>query len=272
MTPPVALTIAGSDSGGGAGIQADLRAMSALGVFGTTAITAVTVQDTRRVHAVEVVPAPVVRAQIEVVLADLAPRAVKTGVLGAPESVAAVAELAEAGRLPNLVVDPVLIATSGDRLLEPDAERLLREVLLPRAVVATPNRAEAAALLDGAVDGDADAEVAARELHARGVQVAVVTGGHPDGDEVVDTVVSADGVRHLRGPSVATSNDHGTGCGLSAAIAGHLALGDPPLDAVDRSVRMVRGALARSAAWRLGHGRGPAAAGWFGTPWVDRSR
>lgn len=264
MTPPVALTIAGSDSGGGAGIQADLRAMSALGVFGASAITAVTVQDTRRVHAVEVVPASVVRAQIEVVLADLAPAAVKTGVLGAPDSVAAVAELADAGALPNLVVDPVLISTSGDRLLAADAEEVLREVLLPSAVVATPNRREAAALLDGSVDSDADAEAAGVALHALGVEVAVVTGGHPEGDEVVDVVVSSAGVEHLRGPSVVTGNDHGTGCGLSAAIAGHLALGAPPRDAVVRSVALVRDALARSSRWQLGGGRGPAAVGWSG--------
>jgi hydroxymethylpyrimidine/phosphomethylpyrimidine kinase len=262
VTPPVALTIAGSDSGGGAGIQADLRVFASLGLLGTTAITAVTAQDTVGVHDLHLVPAGVVRTQVEVVLADLAPAAVKTGMLGSSDTVKVVAELAVDGRLPHLVVDPVVVSTTGAQLLEEEAVAVVRDELLPRAAVVTPNRAEAAVLAGGAVDDLDDAIAAARELHGRGTAVAVVTGGHPDGDEVADVVVSAAGVRVLRAATVATDHDHGTGCTFSAAIAALLAHDRDVHDAIDEAAAIVRRGLELGARWRLGAGRGPVAGGW----------
>ena len=169
MNPPIALTIAGSDSGGGAGIQADLKTFAALGVFGTSAITALTAQNTRGVFGVHAVPAAFVLAQVDAVLADLAVAAVKTGMLATADTVKAVADLAADGRLPNLVVDPVMVSSSGDRLLEPAAEQLYRELLLPLATVVTPNLREAEVLLGTRIRTLAEQHAAAEALGALGM-------------------------------------------------------------------------------------------------------
>lgn len=256
-TPPVALTIAGSDSAAGAGAQADLKTFSALGVFGTTAITAVTAQDTLGVRAVHVVPTQVVQAQVDAVLDDLAVRSVKTGMLATVETVAAVGQLAEGGRLANLVVDPVMVASSGDRLLELGAEAAYRELLLPFAYVATPNVAEAALLVGAQLRNLDDLKAAARELHPTGARWVVVKGGHLAGDESADVVYDGESMTVLSAPRVATTNVHGTGCTLSAAIAAHLARGLPPLAAIRAAKDYVTTALSGAAAWRLGRGHGP---------------
>jgi hydroxymethylpyrimidine/phosphomethylpyrimidine kinase len=259
-TPPVALTIAGSDSGGGAGVQADLRTFGALGVFGTSAITAVTAQNTVEVRAVHPVPAEIVVAQVACVLDDLDVAAVKTGMLGDAGVVDAVAALADAGRLPNLVVDPVLVASSGARLAEAGAERRYLERLVPLARVVTPNLREAEVLLGERIDTlDAQRE-AAVALHRLGPEVAVVTGGHAvadDGGDAVDVVATAAGVRELRAPRVATVNTHGTGCTFASAITAGLARGADVGEAVGLAKDFVHRAVVRAAGWRLGRGHGP---------------
>ncbi|WP_076259036.1 bifunctional hydroxymethylpyrimidine kinase/phosphomethylpyrimidine kinase [Intrasporangium flavum] len=263
-TPPVALTIAGSDSGGGAGVQADLATFAALGVHGTSAVTAVTVQDTTGVHAVHQLPADLVVAQVEAVLRDLAPAAVKVGMLGSAEVVEAVAALAAGGRLAPLVVDPVLVATSGDPLAGPGVPAALADRLLPHAALVTPNVDEAAVLLGRppAEGVDAQAEHARDLRGALGCGAVVVTGGAvatPRGTDRVDVLVDAGGTHVLRSREVATRNDHGTGCTFASAAAAFLAQGADPPDAVRRARAVVRRALLTSASWRLGAGRGPVA-------------
>jgi hydroxymethylpyrimidine/phosphomethylpyrimidine kinase len=256
MTPPVALTIAGSDSGAGAGIQADLKVFAALGLYGTSVITATTAQNTREVRAVHPMPADLVTAQLAAVLADLQVRAVKTGMLGTEQVADAVAEQARAGLLPNLVVDPVLVSTSGHRLGVVAAV----ERLLPYALVATPNRAEAAAIVGRPVSTHDEMAEAAAQIAARGARYVVVTGGD-DGDtsatESVDAFWTGAGVSLLRGPRIDTHNTHGTGCSFSAAIAGRIALGDAVPDAVAFAKEYVARALAGAREWRLGGGHGP---------------
>ena len=259
-TPPVALTIAGSDSGGGAGLQADLKTFAALGVFGTSAVTALTAQNTCGVRGVLAVPGAFVAEQVEAVLADLDVRAVKTGMLGTAEVVAAVAALAAAGRLPQLVVDPVMVASSGDRLLEPAAERAYVEALLPHAAVLTPNRMEAQALLGGEITSLTQQGEAARALGALGPRLVVVKGGHATADaadEAVDVVWDGAELRRLSGPRLDTRNTHGTGCTFAAAITAGLAGGRPVAEAVEEAKAYVGRALAASAGWRLGAGHGP---------------
>ncbi len=260
MTPAVALTIAGSDSGGGAGAQADLKAFAALGVYGTSALTALTAQNTRGVSGVLPVPGAFVVAQVEAVLADLDVRAVKTGMLGTAEVVEAVAGLAAAGRLPCLVVDPVMVASSGDRLLEAAAERAYVARLLPHAAVLTPNLAEAQALLGTAITSLDEQRAAARALGDLGPRVVVVKGGHAvRGTEqvAVDVVWDGTSLRELSAPRVDTPNTHGTGCTFAAAVTAGLALGRPVLPAVEAAKDYVTRALAGGAAWRLGGGHGP---------------
>ncbi|MBA2438625.1 MAG: bifunctional hydroxymethylpyrimidine kinase/phosphomethylpyrimidine kinase, partial [Acidimicrobiia bacterium] len=213
------LVIAGSDSGGGAGIQADVRTCAAHGVFPTTAITAVTAQNTRGVDAVHVVPAAVVAAQIDAVLADFTVRATKTGMLASAEIVALVAERAAAGGLPHLVVDPVMVSSSGDRLLEASAERAYVELLFPHATVVTPNLWEASVLVGAPVDSVAAMGDAARELARSGAGAVMIKGGHLDSDVAVDVVWDGRRLHELAGPRVATGNNHGTGCSLASAIA-----------------------------------------------------
>ena len=267
MTPRTALTIAGSDSGGGAGLQADLRTFAAHGVHGCCAVTAVTAQHTSAVLGVVAIEPSFVVAQIEAVRADLAPAAVKTGMLATPATVAAVAELAAAGELANLVVDPVLVSSSGHPLMGEGGVRSYRDLLLPHAAVATPNLREAAVLTGRAVGDLAtiDAMVeAAEELRALGATMVVVKGGHferaggrraPGG--APDVLAGPAGIEVLEAERVATANDHGTGCSLSAAIAANLALGAEPVGAVRAAKAFVHRALTGAAGWRLGAGHGP---------------
>jgi hydroxymethylpyrimidine kinase/phosphomethylpyrimidine kinase len=256
------MTIAGSDSGGGAGLQADLRTFAALGVFGTCAVTAVTAQNTTAVLGVRAMEPAFVAAQIEAVLSDLHPMAVKTGMLATAGTVAAVAELAAGGVLPHLVVDPVLVSTSGHRLMDDEGLESYRRLLLPHAEVATPNLREAAVLTGRTVTDLSSVGAmtsAAQELRSLGVGTVVVKGGHlarsPTGSP--DVVAGPDGTVVLPAPRVATSNDHGTGCSLSAAIAAFLAAGRAPFDAVAEAKSYVHGALLGAASWRLGAGHGP---------------
>jgi hydroxymethylpyrimidine/phosphomethylpyrimidine kinase len=260
-TPPVALTIAGSDSGGGAGIQAGLLTFASLGVHGTSAVTALTAQNTVGVTGVHVPPVEFLLAQVEAVLDDLAVAATKTGMLATEEVVRAVAGLAAAGRLPNLVVDPVLVSSTGARLLDPGAERAYRDALFPNALVVTPNTREATALLGTPVETVTEAREAARRLGDLGPAWVVVKGGHlaDDDGEAVDVVYQrASGeLSELRLPRVPTRNDHGTGCTFGAAIAAGLARGAGVPDALDAAKRFVHAGLASSAGWRLGAGHGP---------------
>lgn len=260
-TPPVALTIAGSDSGGGAGIQADLLTFASLGVHGTSAVTALTAQNTVGVTGVHVPPVEFLLAQIEAVLDDLAVAATKTGMLATEEVVRAVGGLAAAGRLPQLVVDPVLVSSTGARLLDPGAERAYRDALFPYALVVTPNTREATALLGTAVETVTDAREAARRLGDLGPAWVVVKGGHlaDDGGDAVDVVYqTATGeLSELRLPRVPTRNDHGTGCTFGAATAAGLARGAGVPDALDAAKRFVHTGLASSAHWHLGAGHGP---------------
>jgi hydroxymethylpyrimidine/phosphomethylpyrimidine kinase len=256
MSPPVALSIAGSDSGGGAGIQGDLRTFAALGVFAATAITAITAQSTTEIRLVEVLPVDVVRAQITTVLGDLPVAAVKTGMLGDGDIVELVAELAGRGSLPNLVVDPVLVASSGARLLTAGAETRYRERLLPLARVFTPNLAEAGALLDATLETGSDQRDAAVELARRMSGVVVVTGGDTDGD-AIDVVCRDGDVEELRAPRVPTVNTHGTGCAFASAIAAGLARGLDDLIAIKQAKQFVHDAIQGATRWHLGSGPGP---------------
>ncbi|MPZ27944.1 MAG: bifunctional hydroxymethylpyrimidine kinase/phosphomethylpyrimidine kinase [Micromonosporaceae bacterium] len=254
MTPPVVLTIAGSDSGGGAGIQADLKTFAAQRCYGASVITAVTAQNTRAVTDVHPVPAATVASQLDAVLADLPVAAVKTGMLGSPEIAEVVAERARSGALPNLVVDPVLVASTGYQLGVVAAI----ERLLPYAVVITPNLAEAAALTGGPVGTPAEMAAAAAELAGHGPAHVVVTGGdQPDQDQAVDAMWTGGRVRFLRLPRVPTGNTHGSGCTFSAAIAARLARGATVPEAVEAAKSYVARALAGGAGWRVGGGIGP---------------
>ena len=264
-TPPVALTIAGSDSGGGAGIQADLVTFAAHGVHGASVVSALTAQNTAGVRGVHVPPVAFLRAQLDAVLDDLPVAAVKTGMLATEEVVLAVAEAAAAGRLPQLVVDPVLVSSTGARLLDPGAERAYVEALFPHALVATPNTREADALVGGPVATVDEARQAAREIGRLGPRWVVVKGGHQvdvEGaasadavDVVVETATGA--VTELRAPRVATRNDHGTGCTFAAATAAGLARGATVPDALAAAKAFVHAGLLASATWRLGAGHGP---------------
>ena len=258
-TPPTALTIAGSDSGGGAGAQADLKTFAALRVHGTSALTAVTAQNTAEVRGVVALDPAFVRLQVEAVLDDFAVRAVKTGMLATAPIVAEVAALAAEGRLPNLVVDPVLVSSTGHRLMEPEGIEAYLELLVPHALVVTPNLREAAILAGTEVDalGDTAARtVVAEKLQARGARYVVVKGGHLR-DSADDVVAGPDGVVILPGARVATGNDHGTGCSMSAAVAASLARGAAVGDAVAEAKAFVARALAGGAGWQLGAGHGP---------------
>ncbi|MGY3517111.1 bifunctional hydroxymethylpyrimidine kinase/phosphomethylpyrimidine kinase [Micromonospora sp. PTRAS2] len=254
MTPTTVLTIAGSDSGGGAGIQADLKVFAALGAYGTSVLTAVTAQNTRGVDAVLPLPPRTVTEQLDSVLGDFRVRAVKTGMLGNPAVAEAVADAARAGRLPHLVVDPVLVATSGHRLGVVEAV----ERLLPYAEVATPNCAEAAALTGRPVTTVEEMVAAAEALAAGGPAHVVVTGGDVDAaGESVDVLVGGGATTLLRARRVRTRHSHGTGCSFSAAIAVRLAAGDPVPAAVAAAKEYVTRALTGARDWELGAGRGP---------------
>jgi len=250
---PVALTIAGSDSGGGAGIQADLKTFQAFGVFGTSAVTAITAQNTVGVSAVHPVPLDVVRAQIDSVVPDLAPAAVKTGMLATAELVRVVADAISRYGLDRYVLDPVMVATSGDRLLDEDAEASLAHELLPLAAVVTPNLHEAAILTGAPVENLDDMRVAARTLVEMGAGAALLKGGHLEGD-AMDLLWDGSREHIWRKDRIDTPHTHGTGCTLSAAIAAGLAKGRELEDAVGRAVDFVGRAIASAPGLGKGHG------------------
>jgi len=257
----IALTIAGSDSGGGAGLQADLKTFHQFGVFGTSVVTAVTAQNTVGVRAWQGLPPELVTRQIDALADDLPPLAVKSGMLGSAELVEAVADGIARRRLPRYVLDPVMVATSGDRLLERAAERLIAERLVPLATLVTPNLDEAAILVGDRVTAPDDMERAGRALLKLGAQAALVKGGHlpreeeGEGDEIVDVLVMDGAVRRFTHTRLDTTSTHGTGCTLSAAIAAGLAHGRPLERAVEDALDFVHRAIA--AAPGLGHGHGP---------------
>ncbi|HRO15070.1 MAG TPA: bifunctional hydroxymethylpyrimidine kinase/phosphomethylpyrimidine kinase [Paracoccus sp. (in: a-proteobacteria)] len=252
----IALTIAGSDSGGGAGIQADLKTFSALGVYGASVLTAITAQNTRTVAAVEPVSPAMIRAQIDAVFDDLDIRAVKIGMLGTAEAIAAVAD-GLAGHEVPVVLDPVMVAKSGDRLIDLSAIAALRERLLPRATVLTPNLPEAARLLDRMVAQDATESVAqGQALRAPGPEWVLMKGGHADGPVCTDLLVGSE-VRSFSAPRIATRNTHGTGCSLSSAIAAGLAQGMEVPQAVERAHGWLHRAIVAADGLNVGRGHGP---------------
>ncbi len=251
----IALTIAGSDSGGGAGIQADLKTFHQFGVFGTSVITAVTAQNTVGVRAWEPVSVSLVTRQLDATAEDLPPAAVKSGMIGSAALVEAVAEGIARWALPNYVLDPVMVATSGDRLLDRDAEHLIVRLLLPLATLVTPNLDEAQVLVGHPVRTPDEMERAGRALVQLGAKAALVKGGHLDGDTVVDVLVADGNARRFARPRLDTTSTHGTGCTLSAAIAAGLALARPLERAVTDALDFVHRAMA--AAPGLGRGHGP---------------
>lgn len=254
MTPPVALTIAGSDSSGGAGVQADLKVFAALRAYGTSVLTAVTAQNTRGVQDVYPLPGNVVAAQLNAVLEDMPPAATKIGMLATAEAAAAVRAKARAGLLPNLVLDPVLESSTGRRLGVVAAI----ERLMPYAAVITPNRYEASALLGWEVATPADMAGAAAQLASGGPKFVVVTGGDMvAAKEAIDAVWTDAGARFLRGLRVSTRNNLGTGCTFSAAIAARLAVGDPVPEAIVYAKEYVARALGGARGWQIGGGHGP---------------
>jgi hydroxymethylpyrimidine/phosphomethylpyrimidine kinase len=249
--PRKAMTIAGSDSGGGAGIQADLKTFAALGVYGTCALTAVTAQNTRGVFAIAEVPEEVVIAQIDVTLEDIGAHAVKTGMLSAASIVEVVANRLEAWGLP-LVVDPVMVAKSGDHLLQPNAVRMVKSDLLPLATVVTPNVPEAEVLSGMEIGSLEAAREAARAIADLGPKIVVVKGGHLPG-EPVDVIWDGSGVHELRAERIETTATHGTGCTFAAAITAHIALGAEPLAAIGEAKRYLTESLRHGYAVGDGH-------------------
>jgi hydroxymethylpyrimidine/phosphomethylpyrimidine kinase len=257
VNPAVAMTIAGSDSGGGAGIQADLKTFAALGVFGTSVLTAVTAQNTVAVLGVRALEPAFVDLQIEAVLNDLPVAAVKTGMLSSAATVAVVARRAAAGDLPHLVVDPVMVTSTGTPLLDDDGVAAYLDLLLPHAAVCTPNMREAALLASMEVSDLDTMEGAARRLAEYGPGVVVVKGGHLGGEVAPDVVLAGGVLSVFEGPRVESANDHGTGCSLAAAIAAHLARGADALTAVAEAKAFVARAISGAASWTLGAGHGP---------------
>ena len=252
------LTIAGSDSGGGAGIQADLKTFCALGCYGMTAITAITAQNTRGVAGIHGIPPDMLRAQIDAVVEDIGVDAVKIGMLHSPEVVQVVADAIRRHGLPNVVLDPVMVATSGDRLIAEETVGTLVRLLFPLAAVVTPNLDEAGWLLGRTIAEEGALDAAATDLLALGAKAVLLKGGHLPGEHVVDVLAMPDGERHrLESARIATHNGHGTGCTLSSAIAAHLALGQPLVPAVQLARQYILGAIAAGADVRTGHGHGP---------------
>lgn len=249
-----ALTIAGSDSGGGAGIQADLKTFAAHGIFGTSAITAITAQNTVGVAAVHVLPADLVTAQIEAVASDIHVSATKIGMLATAAIVESVAAAIAELQLPLVVVDPVMIAKSGDRLLDEDAVAAIRQELLPRSLVVTPNIPEAEALAGRPIASLDDRKDAARRIQKLGPSAVVVKGGHGDGPELVDLLFDGREFHEFKTARIDTRNTHGTGCTFASAIAAHLAVGNRLVDAVGSAQAYVAGAIRHGLAIGRGHG------------------
>jgi hydroxymethylpyrimidine/phosphomethylpyrimidine kinase len=251
---PCALTIAGSDSGGGAGIQADLKTFAALGVHGLSALTALTAQNTRGISSIHPVPAEFLTAQIQAVAADFPIQAAKTGMLLNLSLVRAAAGAIRALGITSLIVDPVLLSKGGEALLAPDALTALKEELLPLARGVTPNLPEAEALVSRKLDGPGAIEEAAREIHAMGASSVVIKGGHRSG-EPIDLLYDGSRFVYFQGERIRTSSDHGTGCTFSAALTGHLARGEDFVVAVGEAKRFVAQAMRNEL--KLGSGRGP---------------
>ncbi len=250
----IALTIAGSDSGGGAGIQGDLKTFERWGVFGTSVITAITAQNTLAVTAWEPVSTSLVAAQLGAVLDDLAPDAIKTGMLGTADTVRAVAWMLRDVNPRRLVVDPVMIATSGDSLIQEDAVAAMRDELFPLARLITPNRDEASTLSGRAIRSTDDACAAARDIYsATGAGAVLVKGGHDSGNEVCDVLYDGDWTL-FRHPRITSASTHGTGCALSAAIAAQLALGAELRESIDCATAYVSRAIASAPGLGAGHG------------------
>jgi len=257
-----ALTIAGSDSGGGAGIQADLKTFSALGCYGMSVITAITAQNTHEVTALHAVPAEVITAQLDAVLSDIGTDAIKVGMLFSPEITEAVGAGLRRWGAGSIVVDPVMVSKSGDRLLTEPAVEALKEHVFPIAEVITPNLPEASALLGREVTTRGDMEPAARDLLETGARAVLLKGGHLDGDSAADVLVvrGRDGKvmsRWFEFERIDTPNTHGTGCTLSSAIASFLARGEGLEAAVEAARTYMQAAIAAGAQYELGHGHGP---------------
>jgi hydroxymethylpyrimidine/phosphomethylpyrimidine kinase len=258
FTYPRVLSIAGSDSGGGAGIQADLKTMAALGCYGMTAITALTAQNTCGVRSIHGVPPQMLRDQIDAVLEDIGVDAVKIGMLHSPEIVQTVAEAIERHTLPNVVFDPVMVATSGAVLIDTSAVDVLVRELFPRAALITPNLDEAALLVKRALHTESDMEAAAADLLAMGAKAVLVKGGHLQGEVVSDLLALASGeCVWMQDARIHTPNTHGTGCTLSSAIASYLALGQDLRQAVQSARVYIRGALQAGSQVQTGKGGGP---------------
>jgi hydroxymethylpyrimidine/phosphomethylpyrimidine kinase len=257
-----ALTIAGSDSSGGAGIQADLKTFAAFGVYGVSAITAVTAQSTMGVDAVAPLSADLVTAQIESVAGDIAIHATKIGMLATAAIVEAVAAAIRELELPLVVVDPVLVSTSGERLLDSDGVQTLCTELLPLVRLVTPNIPEAEALSGRRIGSPDDAREAARRIRDMGPSAVIITGGHGAGADVVDLLFDGDAFHEFRTPRVDSHRTHGTGCTFASAVAASLALGLALPDAVGRAQQYVSGAIVHAPA--IGHGRGPLNHFWGG--------
>jgi hydroxymethylpyrimidine/phosphomethylpyrimidine kinase len=254
------MTIAGSDSGGGAGIQADLKTFAMLGVWGTSAITSITVQNTLGVTGVSDVPADIVGAQIRAIVTDIGVDATKTGMLSSRDIVAAVAEAGQAVGLPNLVVDPVFVSKHGHRLLREDAVDALRALIVPMATLVTPNLPEAGGLAGFEVEGRDDMPKAAEAILNLGARAVLVKGGHLEGEDADDLYVDGEVTEWLAGERIQTPHTHGTGCVLSAAIAAHLAGGHDLLRSVESGKAFVTEAIRHHAA--IGRGIGPVSPGW----------
>jgi hydroxymethylpyrimidine/phosphomethylpyrimidine kinase len=258
MTTPVALTIAGSDSSGGAGIQADLKTFAALGVYGASVITALTAQNTQGVTGIHQVPADFVTAQIDAVFADLDVGAVKIGMVADLAVIDAIAAGLQRWSPRHVVLDPVMVATSGDRLLAEDAVEALRAKLVPRAAILTPNLPEAAALLNEPMaSSEAAIESQGRRLLALGCPAVLIKGGHGQGSESIDYLVRESGAIALATLRVATQNTHGTGCSLSSAIAAGLAKGEDLETAARSAKAFISAAIAAADRFSVGHGHGP---------------
>jgi hydroxymethylpyrimidine/phosphomethylpyrimidine kinase len=252
--PFVAMTIAGSDSGGGAGIQADLKTFAALGVYGTSTVTAVTAQNTVEVRQAVELPVEIIAAQLDAVVEDIGVDAAKTGMLSSAAIIETVAAKAEEHRLRKLVVDPVMVAKSGDRLLQPDAVTTLIRCLIPIAGVVTPNLPEAETLVGFPVEDLETMRRAARAIVEMGASAAVVKGGHGEGEEAVDVLFDGKGFHELRAPRLPTRNTHGTGCTFSAAIAAFLARGQSVAASVELAKDYLTRALERGVSVGKGHG------------------
>lgn len=258
MSIPIALTIAGSDSGGGAGIQADLKTFSALGVYGASVITALTAQNTKGVTGIHDVPADFITAQMDAVFSDLDVKAVKIGMVARREAIDAIVAGLIRWSPQHVVFDPVMVATSGDRLLSSDAVDALRIKLFPRAHLITPNLPEAAALLNETIaESEQDIEQQGRRLLTLGCPAVLIKGGHGHGPESTDYLIDANTVVRLAAPRIATGNTHGTGCSLSSAVAAGLAKGFGLERAVRDAKAYISAAIAAADRLKVGHGHGP---------------